>query len=220
MENQQPAQLATTALAGYAHGPNASIEATTMALEKAESARAIILVEGISDQIAVETLASRKGRDLEAEGIAVVPVGGAQAVMKFMRAFGPLGDNLRLAGFYDSDAADTFRRALGKAGVGKPAKQSDMAALGFFVCIEDLEGELIRAVGPERVVDVVESQGELRAFRTFQCQPEWRGEPTADQLHRFFGSKARRSLRYARLLVEAMDLNHAPRPLESVLDHI
>ena len=217
MESRQRAQLATRVLAGYPNGPNAPIEATTIALEKAIAAQAIILVEGISDQIAVDTLASRLGRDLDAEDIAVVPVGGAQAVMKFMRAFGPPGDNLFMAGLYDADAADTVRVSLTKAGVGKPGNESDMAALGFHVCVKDLEDELIRAVSPERVVDVVESQGELRAFRTFQRQPEWRGESAADQLHRSIGSKARRSLRYARLLVEVMDLDHAPRPLVSVL---
>src|SRR5690242_13189157 len=34
-------------------------------------ARAVILVEGVSDRIAVETLAARRGRDLAGEGVAV-----------------------------------------------------------------------------------------------------------------------------------------------------
>ena len=33
-------------------------------------------MEGTSDRRAVETLARRLGRDLEAEGVAVVPMGG------------------------------------------------------------------------------------------------------------------------------------------------
>jgi hypothetical protein len=38
--------------------------------------RAVVLVEGTSDQHAVETLARRRGRDLVAEGVEVVPMGG------------------------------------------------------------------------------------------------------------------------------------------------
>jgi predicted ATP-dependent endonuclease of OLD family len=42
--------------------------------------RAVILVEGVSDQRAVEAVAERRRRDLAAEGVAVVPIGGAQAI--------------------------------------------------------------------------------------------------------------------------------------------
>ena len=38
--------------------------------------RGVILVEGTSDRHAVETLARRRGRDLQAEGVAIVPMGG------------------------------------------------------------------------------------------------------------------------------------------------
>jgi hypothetical protein len=34
------------------------------------------------------------------------------------------------------------------------------------------------------------------------------------------GSAGRRKLRYARLLVEALDLGAVPRPLDGVIDHI
>ena len=41
---------------------------------------AVVLVEGMSDQAAVQTLAERAGRDLRAEGVFVVPMGGATLV--------------------------------------------------------------------------------------------------------------------------------------------
>ena len=50
-----------------------------------------------------------------------------------------------------------------------------------------------------------------------QKQPAWRGRPVEEQLRRFFGSGARRKIRYARFLVEALDLARVPRPLELVL---
>lgn len=42
--------------------------------------RAVILVEGISDRVAVETLAERRGRELATQGVSVVPMGGAEAI--------------------------------------------------------------------------------------------------------------------------------------------
>jgi len=220
VDRDRRAELARKALSGYVHGPDAPIRATDLALRKVEGSRAAILVEGISDQIAIEALARRRGRDLDAEGIVVLPVGGAQAVARYMQELGPTGEQLNLAGLCDADAAHTFRRAMTKAGVGDPQSTSDMAAVGFHLCVEDLEDELIRAVGTHRVEAVVDSQGDLGSFRKLQNQPEWRGRPTADQLHRFFRAGARRNLRYARLLVEAVELDRVPRPLDAVLAHV
>lgn len=228
MDGEERARLARKALAGYVNGPNAPMKATALALRKVETSRAVILVEGISDQIAIETLAIRRGRDLDAEGITVLPSGGAQAITRYAREFGPgacpersrRGQRLVLAGLCDADAAETLRRGLTRAGVGNPRTTTDMASLGFYICVNDLEDELIRAAGPEKVEAMIESQGELGAFRTFQNQPEWRGQPIHDQLHRFFGSKARRSFRYARLLVQSVDSRRVPRPLDAVLAHV
>ena len=220
MDSGERVELAKKVLAGYANGPDAPLEATSLALDKVENARAVILVEGISDQIAIETLALRRGRNLDAERVAVLPVGGAQAAKQYMQRFGPAGERLNLAGLLDADAAQTFRRALAEAGVGRPVSNAEMADMGFHICVRDLEDELIRAVGVESVLAVIESQGEFGALRTFQKQPEWKGQPLGAQLHRFFGSKARRSLRYARLLVEAVDLDRVPRPLDAVLTHV
>ena len=83
--------------------------------------------------------------------------------------------------------------------------------------MHDLEGELIRALGPPRVEEIVESHGDLRPLRTLQKQPAWDGRPLQDQLRRFMGSGGRRKIRYARFLVEALDLDRVPRPLDGVL---
>jgi hypothetical protein len=174
--------------------------------------RAVVLVEGTSDQRALEALDVRRGRDLVAEGVAVVPIGGAQAIGRFVDRFGPRGLDLRLAGLCDAAEQGEFRRALERAGLG-----SDLERLGFFVCSADLEEELIRALGSPAVEQLVEAQGDLGSFRTLQKQPAWRGRPIEEQLRRFFGSGARRKIRYARLLVDALDLADVPRPLDLVL---
>jgi len=183
-------------------------------------ARAVVLVEGISDRVAVETLAERRGRNLDAEGVSVVSIGGAQAIGKFLRRFGPEGLDLRLAGLCDAAEVGDFRRGLARAGLGSNLSRNEMERLGFYVCEADLEDELIRALGAPAVEQVVEAQGELGSFRTLQKQAAWRGRPTEDQLRRFMGSGGRRKIRYARLLVEALEPAQVPRPLDLLLTHV
>jgi Overcoming lysogenization defect protein-like, TOPRIM domain len=200
--------------------PPGGPQATRRALAAAADARAIVLVEGISDQIAIETLAARRGRDLGAEGIAVVPIGGAQAIGRFLARFGPQGSGARLAGLCDEGEERVFRSGLERAGFGSRLTRPDLERLGFHVCVVDLEDELIRALGPVSVEAVLDAHGDLGAFRTFQKQPAWRGRSADRQLRRFLGSADRRKLRYARLLVEALDLADVPRPLDGVLAHV
>jgi hypothetical protein len=180
----------------------------------------VVLVEGVSDRCAVETLAERRGRDLAAEGVSVVPIGGAQAIARSLSRLGPAGLRLRLAGLCDQGEERDFRRGLERAGLGSDLTREGMERLGFFVCEADLEEELIRALGADTVLAVVEEQGDLGRFRTLQKQPEWRGRPAEEQLRRFMGSGGRRKTRYARYLVEALDLDRMPRPLNSVLERV
>jgi hypothetical protein len=183
-------------------------------------ARAVVLVEGTSDQAALEALARRTGRDLEAEGVAVVAMGGATNVRKHLDELGPKGLNVRLAGLCDVGEIGEFARGLELAGFGADLTEADLEPLGFFVCVTDLEDELIRALGAEAVEDVIAAQGELRALRTLQKQNAQQGRTVEAQLRRFMGSKGGRKIRYARLLVDALDLTNVPRPLERVLAHV
>jgi hypothetical protein len=184
------------------------------------AAPAVVLVEGVSDQAAVEALAERHGRDLGAEGVSVVPIGGAQAVGRYLERFGPDGLDLRLAGLCDAAEEREFRRGLEQAGLGSDLSRAELERLGFFVCEADLEDELIRALGADTVLQVIEANGDLGPFRTLQKQPAWHARPTDEQLRRFMGSGGRRKIRYARFLGEALDLAAIPRPLAGVLAHI
>ena len=179
-----------------------------------------MLVEGTSDQHALEALAERRGRNLEAEGVSVVPIGGAQAVGRCLERFGPQGLDVALAGLCDAAEEGEFRRGLERAGLGSGLTRAEMERLGFYVCVADLEDELIRALGTAAVERVVDAQGELGSFRTLQKQPAWQGRPIAEQLRRFMGSGGRRKIRYARLLVEALEPAQVPRPLDRVLSHV
>ncbi len=182
--------------------------------------RTVVLVEGVSDRFALETLARRRGRDLEAERVSVVSIGGAHAIGRFLELFGPQGLDVRLAGLCDAGEEGAYRRGLERAGLGSKLTRAEMEALGFSVCVADLEDELIRALGAASVEEVVEAQGELHSFRTFQKQPAQRGKTVEEQLRRFLGTRSGRKSHYARALVEALDLDRMPRPLDLVLAHV
>jgi hypothetical protein len=182
--------------------------------------RAVVLVEGLSDRNALEALAERRGRDLTAEGVTIEPIGGAQAVGRFLERYGPRGLDVRLAGLYDVGEEGAVKRCLERAGLGSDLARADMERLGFYACVEDLEDELIRSLGVGAVEEVVAAQGELRSFRVLQRQPAQRGLPVEKQLRRFMGTHSGRKIHYARLLVEALDPARVPRPLELALSHV
>ena len=169
--------------------------------------RGVVLVEGTSDRRAVEALARRRGRDLQAEGIAIVPMGGYGNLPRLLVQY----RDLRLAGLYDVGEELHFLRALGCD------DRRELERVGFYACTRDLEDELTRAVGPDGMERVLAEQNELRRFRTYQKQPAHRARSLEEQLHGFMWN---RKQRYAVLLVEALDLARVPWPLDRVLAHI
>ena len=181
------------------------------------AARAVVLVEGESDRRAIETLAHRRGRDLTGEYVSVVAMGGAHAVRAYLERLGPAGRNVRLAGLCDAGEERHFRHALERVGLGSSLTRTQMEALGFYVCEADLEDELIRALGADTVERIIQAEGDLASFRTYQKQPAHRGRFFGEQVHGFMWN---RKQRYARALVEALDLGRVPRPLDGVLAHV
>jgi OLD-like protein len=168
---------------------------------------ACLIVEGESDRAAIEALAARRDIDLDARGVRVVQLGGAHRIGGFLAELGRQAHELRLAGLCDAGEEQVFRRAMDRAGLH----------FGLYVCVEDLEDELIRALGGPRVEGIIRENDDLRRFRALQQMPQWRGRAVEQQLRRFMGSGGRRKIRYARLLVEGLDLAAVPLPLEQVL---
>jgi hypothetical protein len=170
--------------------------------------RTAVLLEGPSDLAAVETLAARRGRDLAAEGVCVVSMGGAMSVGRYAGLLGPPGLGLRLTGLCDEGEQRFYDRGLRRA----RAPQRD-----FFVCVADLEDELIRALGTARVEEIIRAEGDLRAWQTFLHQPAQHGRPREQQLRRFLGTKKGRKIRYGHLLVETLDPGQVPAPLDDLV---
>lgn len=208
------------ALAAWAAGGAGAGAAATEARGLAGGVRAVVLVEGSSDQAALEALATRHGRELGAEGVAVVPLGGATNIGRFLDVCGPPGLGLPLAGLCDIGEERHFRRHLERVGLGAGLTHAGLETLGFHMCVADLEDELIRALGAEGVRQVIEAQGETRPFHTFQNQPAQRDRPVDHQLRRFMGTHSGRKALYAQALVAHLDLERVPRPLRRLLSHV
>jgi hypothetical protein len=180
--------------------------------------RCVVLVEGESDRRALLTLAARLGRDLDREGVDVVAMNGITNIRAFARTFGPHGHGVPLAGLYDAPDEATVRRGLAAAGIGGAG--DDPARHGFFGCSVDLEDELIRALGPDAVEAVIEAAGETRSLRLLRGMPaqqEWSREAV---LRRFLGVRSGRKATYAELLVDAVDLDRAPKPMTALLGRV
>jgi hypothetical protein len=189
----------------------------TVARAAAEEGRTIVLVEGLSDKAAIDALAKRHGRNLGDERITVIAIGGATKIWGFLDLLGPLGLDVKLSGLCDIGEERHFRRALQRAGFGLNLTKSDMETIGFYICHADLEEELIRSLGVNTMLEVIASQGDLGRFHLFRRQPEWQEQSSQAQLRRWLGTTAHRKISYAPLLVDALDLDRVPVPLERLL---
>ena len=142
-------------------------------------------------------------------------MGGATNIGHYLERYGPPGLGVPVAGLCDAGEEPDFRRGLERAGLG-----TDLAAAGFFVCVADLEDELIRSLGVDAVLQVLAARGELSSFRTFQKQPAHRATSSSGQLRRFLGTRSGRKIEYGRLLAEALDPDRVPRPLGDLLGFV
>ncbi|HSS62014.1 MAG TPA: TOPRIM nucleotidyl transferase/hydrolase domain-containing protein [Candidatus Limnocylindrales bacterium] len=161
-------------------------------MESAARARTVIIVEGESDKVALETLAQRRGLALASAGVEIMAIGGAHAIGRLVLALRRERPEVVLRGLSDEREEPNFRRALERAGFGR-----------------DLD-----SAGLERVI---EAQGELPSLRRLQAQPAQRGRSSIQHLRRFISTRSGRRAQYARAMVLALDLNRMPRPLDAVL---
>jgi hypothetical protein len=178
-------------------------------------AATIVLVEGESDRLAVEALAARLGVELESRRIRLVSMDGITNLRHHLAALTADASGRRVLGLFDRAEIEEVRRFVDGAGPGWSA--ADLETLGFFACDPDLEGELIRALGGERVVTLLAEHGELARFRTFQRQPAQRTRPLEAQLRRFMGTHSGRKARFAPILVRSLDASRIPAGLGALV---
>jgi hypothetical protein len=182
--------------------------------------RAVVLVEGNSDRVALLTLAGRRGRDLAAEGIEVVAMDGITNTRAFASRYGPHGLGVSLAGLYDAGEEAKVRKGLAAADLETALEPDGLVRLGFYQCSADLEDELIRALGVAAVESVIEAAGETRSLRLLAGMPAQRDWTREAVLRRFIGARSGRKARYAALLVDALEPGQEPDPLAAVLARV
>ena len=182
--------------------------------------RVVVLVEGESDRVALRTLAARHGRDLGAEGVEVVAMKGITNTRAFATRYGPHGLGVPLAGLYDAPDQGKVTHGLAAAGLDAALEPGGLVELGFFACSEDLEDELVRALGVPAVEAVIQAAGEWHSLQLLAGMPAQRGWTREAVLRRFLGVRSGRKARYAALLVEALPLGRVPEPLAAVLARV
>jgi len=206
------------AIAWVASGNDADA-AADLARSLANGVNTVVLVEGRSDAAAIDVLATRSGRDLESERISIVPIGGATAIRRFLEPFGPSGLDLRLAGLVDAGEWRFFRQAI-QHDKHPELTPDELEQLGFFICDPDLEHELVRAIGTDRTLEVIASEGHAKALAMFQNQPAQRERPLDQQLYRFMATMSGRKSKYAAALATAVELDRMPRPIRGLLEFL
>lgn len=182
--------------------------------------RTIVLVEGTTDKLALTLAAERSGRNLEAEGVTVLPINGAHAIGGILRQLAVEQPAARLAGLYDEGEQDVIRSALERAGYGSDLDDRQMERLGFFACRADLEDELIRAVDETTLSRLIAAEGDTQPWHTFRNQPAWNGRPLDQQFRRFIRSVSERNSRYIRAIIETIEPSRLPPPLQLLLNYI
>ena len=113
------------------------------------TARSILLVEGPSDRLICDRVASHQGIDLNRAGVATFELNGSGLFDLTYRLFGPAGFSRSLFALLDEDARSNWAQVA-----GVPA--TDLETDGrFYVCDPDLEGVYVAALGVTRVLELL-----------------------------------------------------------------
>jgi hypothetical protein len=187
-----------------------------MTTGRSDRAGTVVLLEGPSDVAAVRAVAAAYGVTDRVHRYRLIDMGGVTNIRRHLEAIRTGSMPVRVMGMCDAGEARFFVRALQAMGDGLHG-ESELAPQGFTVCEADLEDELIRALGPDRVVSVLYRLGLSETLATFQRQPAWRDRPLREQLHRFAGVASGRKTLLAGALAEALAPDETPAPLRRLV---
>jgi hypothetical protein len=178
-----------------------------------------VLLEGASDVAAVRSVADRCGLRLDERDVRLVDMGGATNVRRHLFEAAGAATSPRVLGMCDIKEAPFFVRALHDVGCDVISTRA-LPQWGFQLCDRDLEDELMRALGPGGVRDVIEGLGLEDRFATFTRQPAWAARDFHEQAHRFAGVASGRKELMAEGLARALHPRSLPSPLRGLLDDL
>lgn len=116
------------------------------------TASRIIVVEGPSDRIVCARVAQLQGQNLDRAGITLFELDGADLFPTANKIFGAPGFDLPLYGLVDSDAAGKWAKELG-------VDRTALEASNIVVCVPDLEGAYVDALGADRTLELLTATG-------------------------------------------------------------
>lgn len=181
-------------------------------MEASGSGGPVVLVEGESDAVVVRALLARRAAPAD-----VVPMGGVTNLAAHLDALGGPGPGV--LALVDAPEVRFAVGALRRHGV-RAESVEELGWHGVLVCDRDLEDVLIRALGPDTVLDALAGMAELGSFESLAQMPHWRGRPVVEQLHRFAGSGSGRKVRLAARLADRLDPDALPDPLGPLVEAV
>lgn len=183
--------------------------------------RTWVLVEGESDVAALSTLRARDGTSATEETCRIVAMGGATNIRRTLDSVVAQESWPHVLGLCDEREAPYFARAVDlhrdALGITGSVTVERLPDVGFQVCRADLEDELMRALGVDGTLAVLDGLGLLEGFWAFTRQLAWQGRPVRDQLRRFGTTTSGRKELLARALAEATSVEHTPPPLAALI---
>lgn len=179
--------------------------------------RVVVLVEGASDVAAVRSLAATMR--IDCTHARLVDLHGVTNVRRVLSELVRRPQAPVVVGMCDAGEVRFVHEALRATG-RHVRDEEELASCGFFVCHTDVEDELIRALGADRALHVIDRLGLASKLATLQQQPAWRGRPLIEQIHRFCGVASGRKRLLAGELASAVGPDEVPAPLLGLLERI
>jgi len=180
-----------------------------------------VLLEGASDVAAILALRAARGIRPDDEPCVLVDMGGATNIRRHLAAAAETEPRPTVIGLCDEQEAPFFVRALAAhhraLGFDAAPTLATMSSHGFHVCRQDLEDELIRALGVDGTLAVLADLDLDTTFEAFTRQLAWQGKPVLHQLRRFCGTTSGRKELLAGAMAAALDVEATPPPLAALL---
>lgn len=167
-------------------------------------ARAVILVEGVGEQLLLPVIAERLGRPLAQNGVAVINIGGV-AFPPFTDLFGPGKLPYRLAVVSDSDAQPAADELEGEAPALSPRAEALQGRAGDNVLVvlaeRTLEWDLAKAGNDEVMLQAL---AEVKPVAGPRVAKGLEGKTAAERADAILGKVADVKGRYAQELAEQL----------------
>ena len=168
------------------------------------TAGSVIAVEGPSDRIIVDKVASASGFDLDRHDVVVVETSGCGDMKVIESIFGAGGFDIPLFELIDKDAADETARRL-------RIDEADLETHNVFVSTRDLEDEYVHAIGVHRLWDKFKEDETFPKSALAVCKKGPDGYPTEATLAQFIREKSKRKIPAALAAASLIDKETASR---------